>query len=353
MIRKTLLSFLFVVSQPALWFLLKANRGISSLSRFVINVRSYISTKTGKRSQITNQLIANHFAAGDLTYPRSREMIDQNIEVPASFSAAVNLRSAYDNNNALPERRISNKTNGPEFAKSLGLKTPKQLFSFLSFSDVPIVENSVIKPQYGFYARGVFIVKTEHEILELNTGRVFTSLQSLKQHISYLLNSKVVKKDLWKVEAFVSDKNGNPPNDIKFYAFYGQIGWVVEIQRFPEAKYHIMNGSGATIKSSRYKESQCFVGNGVNKEDLLLAEKISLEIPSPFIRIDFIRASEGLFFTEFTSRPGVIGRLSRQRDHLYGTYYHQAEARLYTDLINGKAFDKFKPYVTSQHVSSS
>lgn len=313
MIKKILLSVLFYISHPVLWLLLKANRSIIRLSRFVIKVRNYVSAKTKQKTHITNQLIANHFTAGDLTYPRCTEMIRQNIEVPASLSAAVNLRSIYDINNVLPESKISNKVKGPKFAKALGVDIPKQMFSNKPFSKVPIIENTVIKPQYGFYARGVFIVKTDKEIIELNTGSIFTSRDTLTKHVSKLMENKIVKQDLWKGEAFISDKNGNPPNDIKFYAFYGKIGWITEIQRYPEIRYHVMNGTGTTIKSNMYKDNQCFVGEGVSNEEFLLAKQISLEIPSPFIRIDFVRGSKGLCFMEFTSKPGVIGRLDRKQ----------------------------------------
>ncbi len=77
------------------------------------------------------------------------------------------------------------------------------------------------------------------------------------------------------------------------------------------------------------------------------AERISLEIPAPFIRIDFIRRAAGLYFCEFTPRPGSVGAFNRKYDHLLGVKFHEAEARLYNDLMSGKEFIVFNKVFSS------
>ena len=84
-----------------------------------------------------------------------------------------------------------------------------------------------------------------------------------------------------------------------------------------------------------------FFGKGVTEQEIVLAKQISLEIPAPFMRIDFLRGERGLVLNEFTPRPGVIGYFNEKRDSLYGRMYHEADSRLLNDLLSGKRFEAF------------
>ncbi len=258
----------------------------------------------------------------------------------ASLASALFLRQSYNDNIVLPEFNLDNKVEGLRFAKELGLKAPELYQANVTIADIIPRKLSVIKPVNDSAMRGVFIVYSENSILELKTGKIFSSFSKLIAHMRLLLKEQKLQSDNWMVEEYVSNKNNIPAVDIKFYTFYGKIGWITEISRLPKIKYHVMDSEGNTI-ISRYTANQRFLGDGVGKDEIVLAEKVSLEVPAPFIRIDFLRNSSELFFGEFTPRPGIVGDLSRQRDHLYGTYFHQAEARLYKDLVEGKLFDKY------------
>jgi hypothetical protein len=85
-----------------------------------------------------------------------------------------------------------------------------------------------------------------------------------------------------------------------------------------------------------------FYGEGVNSREAEIAAKISLEIPLPFMRIDFLRSADGnLIFCEFTPRPGDFEKLNAGTDARLGREYSAAFARLYDDVLNGKSFKLF------------
>lgn len=267
--------------------------------------------------------------------------IDEEHEpLQASLASALFLRHSYSDNIELPEWKLDHKVEGLRFARALGLQTPELYQANVTIKDVIPRKNSVIKPVDNAAMRGVFIVYAENNILELKTGKTISLWEQLVAHIHLLLKEKKLQSDNWLVEEYIADSNNDPSLDIKFYTFYGQVGWITEILRLPEIKYHVMDAGGNTI-SSKYTAKERFTGGGVSKEEIALAEKVSLEIPAPFIRMDFLRSSSGLCFGEFTPRPGIVGGLSRKRDHLYGTFFHQAEARLYKDLLKGKRFNKY------------
>jgi hypothetical protein len=67
-----------------------------------------------------------------------------------------------------------------------------------------------------------------------------------------------------------------------------------------------------------------------------------MEIPTPFLRIDFMRAGNGdLVFCEFTPRPENFDKFNAHVDLVMGREFSSAEARLKDDLLMGKSFSRF------------
>ncbi|PIB49322.1 teichuronopeptide biosynthesis, partial [Pseudomonas sp. 2588-5] len=85
-----------------------------------------------------------------------------------------------------------------------------------------------------------------------------------------------------------------------------------------------------------------FEGEGFTKGELELVEKLSAELPVPFMRIDFLKTSKELVFGEFTPKPGNYDEFNQKTDQSLGEMYLEAEYKLIDDLINGKKFSCFK-----------
>jgi len=72
-----------------------------------------------------------------------------------------------------------------------------------------------------------------------------------------------------------------------------------------------------------------------------IATFLSLQIPTPFIRLDMLKSGTKLIFSEATPRPGKYHLFNEYYDRRLGEAYRKAEARLFRDLIAGKKFTTF------------
>ncbi len=340
--RRILSAFIY----PVIWFLLKAEWLLQKISGFFIN--KTITVFEGQKSlePKVDRLTAKHLTPCRLTDYLHQRIRKRDINLQASFASAVFLRTNYSFGLELPEMKLNEKPAGKKFAVALGLCTPETFLEDIPFSKVELIAGSVIKPVDEYSVRGVFVVKSEYDILELATGRSFNGREQLDAHIAALLKNGFFRKDKWMVEQLIAGKDGGIPLDVKFNVFYGKVGWIEVIDRYPDEKFHIIDGSGNRILSEVNKSAEQFVSEGVTKEEMALAEQVSLQIPAPYIRIDFLRAPDGLCFCEFTPRTGALGFHNRKRDHKYGKMFHDAEARLAADLIAGKPFNVFNETTT-------
>ena len=114
----------------------------------------------------------------------------------------------------------------------------------------------------------------------------------------------------------------------------------MEISRYPELKYCWWTVNGERVRTGKYN-NDLFKGKGCTEEEIELANQISLTIPAPFIRIDFLRSNNGLVFGEFTPKPGNYDEFDEATDKWLGDYFMEAEGRLLQDLLNGKKFSYF------------
>jgi hypothetical protein len=68
---------------------------------------------------------------------------------------------------------------------------------------------------------------------------------------------------------------------------------------------------------------------------------MSKEIPTPFIRIDFLKTEKELVFGEFTPKPGNYDEFDQSTNQWLGDYFLEAEGRLMADLLHGKQFTHY------------
>jgi hypothetical protein len=97
---------------------------------------------------------------------------------------------------------------------------------------------------------------------------------------------------------------------------------------------------GKPVETGKYEKPKG-EGHGVTQEQIETAKYISLQIPAPYMRIDFLRGHDGIYFTEFCFAPGGFGQFDAETDRRLGYLYLRAEIRLQNDLPGGKAFKHF------------
>lgn len=263
----------------------------------------------------------------------------------ASFRTSLSMRSRKRQLNAsLPEWILEDKKNGNLFIEELRVRKPWNSNESLSHTELPKKEGIAIKPSTGDSSNGVYLVHNKNSIQDVKNSTLLTEWDELLKNIKSLLENGEVKIDQWSYEEIIYEdvEKKKPGRDLKFYCFYGKVALVLEIVRFPEARYCMWTADGEKINTGVY--SSLFDGDGVSEEQLELASKISSEIPAPFIRIDFIKSYDGLVFGEFTARPGTFDRLNNMADKWLGDYFLDAEERLLSDLLSGKRFEKFQSF---------
>ena len=110
------------------------------------------------------------------------------------------------------------------------------------------------------------------------------------------------------------------------------------------SRYCYYTPAGDPVITGRYMD-RAFAGTGLEPGYVELAEAISLQIPMPFCRIDFLKSAHGPVFCEFTPKPGNFHQFDTPTDTLLGAEFARARARLTADLLKGKRFEAFDAFV--------
>lgn len=258
----------------------------------------------------------------------------------SSYRASLNMRMReHQLIGTLPEMLLDDKKLAYRFMNRLNIRTPEVSDRSYTLEEIPEKNGIAIKPIDGAGARGVYLVYTNNDIIDIKQSKTIANWQVLRKNMERDIESGRVSRNEWFTEELILEDRDNkvPARDIKFYCFYGKVALILEIVRYPEIKYCWWTASGERIGTGKYDES-LFKGKGVTNAEVEIAKAISAEIPSPFIRIDFLRSDEGLVFGEFTPKPGNYDEFDNPTDKWLGDYFIEAQGRLTNDLINGKEF---------------
>lgn len=243
-----------------------------------------------------------------------------------------------------PARIINDKNNGKNFAASLGLKIPETLQYNVRLSEIRAQPGIVVKTTNGAGSKGVYSFLPDGRILHLGLNRSLNSYDAFRKDAEeYLATSG--RADRWLVEELILNEVDEPPNDLKMLTFYGKVALVQEATRMP-TRVAYFDRDGRKIRTGRYLDIE-FEGTGVLPEYIECAERVSRDIPLPFIRIDFLKAKEGPVFGEFTPRPGNFQDFNAATDAWLGRCYAEARGRLMADLLKGKRFVEYDAFLES------
>lgn len=230
----------------------------------------------------------------------------------------------------------NNKKTDQEFAQSLNIPTPQLIQSECEFELIEFTESTVIKPSFDSSSRNVFYYFNSENIVEIKTNHTFESLETFKAEIA---SRKI--QGLWQTETLILNNDGKAAHDIKVYAYYGKIGAVLEIKRDDKAYQCWYNEKGEILESER-RSQPWFEGTGFESQVIEYAKEISLNIPAPFMRIDFYKGIDGYYLGELTPHPGrYFPEYSPKLDKKLGQLFCEAEAKLFNDLLNGKSFSNY------------
>ncbi|MDX8047095.1 ATP-grasp fold amidoligase family protein [Gracilibacillus sp. S3-1-1] len=266
-------------------------------------------------------------------------------KVKSSFQASLVAQTKkWQRNKEMPEIVLDSKRRAYKFVDLLKIRRPWFDEQTYSIDNIPLKEQTVIKPVDGAGSRGVYLVMDREHIQDVRRKKIISGIDALRQQMKQDIESEWVESDHWSVEELISNEQGKPAKDVKFYSFYGKVALILEIERYPALTYCWWTRDGQRISTGRY-ENELFKGTGVLHEEIELAEKISQQIPAPFIRIDFLKTDKELVFGEFTPKPGNFDEFDAITDSWLGEYYTEAETRLFQDLLDKKSFSYYEEIV--------
>lgn len=329
-------------------------RGIRSKVRAFNAAKSELwrSISTLKRSEGVSglerkKLLTDAYSPLSVKDIRPRFAMDlERFDIGVSFRSSVAhtrlWKKSLKRNGAVIAPGGNSKTADREFAARLGIPLPAILQERETIDNINLRPNTVLKPEEGSAANGVFFVDENLDLVSFSSRHRYSSVD---EAISEVKSEKLKKLPIWKLEQAITSDEGELAHDFKVWSFYGRPGVVQEIKRDPfhadgnEYFYHRpsggefrMNGARTRLKTSGFPEIL-----------LEYATKSSLASPVPFLRIDFLSAQNQVVLGEITPHPGgtYAGQLFDEADKELGQMYYDAEARLYLDLLRGKKFSDY------------
>lgn len=224
-----------------------------------------------------------------------------------------------------------------EFARALNIPTPSVYQENINLNQVDFEKAPfVLKPTYGANANNVYYVYSANNIVEVKSAKSITSLDALFEKVA---NTGYNRS--WQTEQLMIDARGKPSTDLKVYAYYGEIGGIMEVLR-EDKTYRCWYSPEGEILESENLKTEWFYGEGFSPKLLEYASKIALATPTPFLRVDFYQDANEYYLGEITPHPGkYYTEYSDQVDSHLGRCFVEAEARLFADLIKGKKFDLY------------
>jgi hypothetical protein len=249
-------------------------------------------------------------------------------------------------------KRLNNKKTAYMFADKIGLRRPATDPRIYKFNEIePQAGPVVIKPLNATGSMGVYLIFNKNKIFSARDGVFLSDWDELvkdvtqKMHEDLKGDNKYFKRDQWMIEELILSPESDdiPASDLKFFSFYGEVVMVLEINRVAHhKKYCYWDKEMNLIKTGRHDlESQFYKGAGFSEEDLEIVVRTSLQIPTPFVRIDMLKGRDGLVFGEFQFITGNFEAYNDEYDRKLGEAYRIAEQKIIEDLLRGKTFEAF------------
>ncbi|WP_347331350.1 ATP-grasp fold amidoligase family protein [Marinimicrobium locisalis] len=274
---------------------------------------------------------------------------------PASYrlQRAAQL-GAIQHSRKLPPRVVSVKGNSVRFAEEVGLPIPRSEFP-LKFDEIGFDEPCVIKPVYAEGKPCIYAIapQADGSLKDHFSGKPFANRASLHDSVQRAMKKAGISRDAWLKEEMIVGASGSPLDtyDVKMYAFYGEIGLVLQVDRWRGRQYRFFDTNGRMVDTGKYSVEPN-ISPIFDQQLIDVARKVSLRIPWAHVRIDFLVSDSDWRFGEFTLRPGVPANFNEQWDKKLGELFIKAQARLYEDLILGKEFSEYRQLLDSANKNS-
>lgn len=203
------------------------------------------------------------------------------------------------------QRKLSNKLNAKEFARSHAVDVAKVLWVGRDLLELDMNEmprSFVVKSTNGWASRHVVPVVDRWDVLR----RAPLTESYLRHHFDAVLPPVSERRGLLFVEEFIDPAgNGTLPLDYKVYCFGGDPVYieVVDRMRRADAWYSTRWRRVADRMQLRFGSSPTMDAPARLPELLDASHRLSTSYGYPFVRLDFFMGSGGVYLCEVTHTP--------------------------------------------------
>jgi hypothetical protein len=202
---------------------------------------------------------------------------------------------------------------------------------------------TAIKPSGGSTNRGVMLLVPDHSAssgsapvwYDLVSRRMF-HFEQIRGHLE---SERVLHRlrEPWISEALLERPDGEvlPPDDIKVYAFRGEVAFQ-HVRTYHPRRHRFFGPDWFPIVvRPDAKWNDVGISPPERREEFIeLARNISRVVPLPFIRVDLYDTSVGPVVGELTLLPGDSTTFSDEWDERLGVLYESAEAVLLREALD-------------------
>lgn len=261
----------------------------------------------GKLADMFAKLRASHDLSNDeknKALARVYEIFPSNFISQKNISAvrANNLGASYESSicqlirfkNQLKHQGLNlapgsnDKLKDRAFAEALDVPVPITYSNGISFKELKLRPNSIIKPENGSSGRGVFYLNTDLSALSIKTQKLY---ENIEEGMAFEVPGYGEK--VW-IEEEAATLNGSLAADLKCFFFYGELALILEIDRMASKKQQRCwyNESGQVVENVGFKRNgfHYFKGDGFPRSVIEYGKKYHLTLQSHFYALTFSRA---------------------------------------------------------------
>lgn len=229
-------------------------------------------------------------------------------------------------------------------AASHGIDVPRQLGRWDDPVDIPwddLPDRVVVKSAFGSSSRGVFPLERVSAGWRVIThDEIVTGAQIVARLMS--LADRGRERGPYFAEEFLDNGSGVPPSDTRVWSFYGEAG-LVALRRTTQhgssahTQYRFItpDGRDAIERHPTLPTDPLIPAPTVLEEIMRTADRLSVVLREPCLRVDLYQVGEHVVLGEVTRRPGGTQWHGPALDLLLGELWERAKARLARDLADG------------------
>ncbi|MCK0111275.1 hypothetical protein MWU75_03865 [Ornithinimicrobium sp. F0845] len=247
-----------------------------------------------------------------------------------------------DTEREYPRFRLEEKLHNYELARSYGVPTPRVIGSWPRIEEVAwqeLPESFVVKSDRGYSGTGVLPLRRHGDRFRLIDSEDELSVDEI---VSRFRQARHVTGPYF-VEELLPGTGAVLPDDIKIFAFYGEVADVMVRRVAKHAdlasfSYRFLDAEGTDrgqVKERLRHDPGIEVPRDLGQM-VEVSRVLSTAVPVPCLRVDLYQVPDGMVLGELTFLPGSSETYTVEHDRLLGRLYDEAESRLNLDFARGR-----------------